>query len=135
MTGRYIRQKRDGMRDPTMTHVEDPSVFVVGHLVRDYTGWHIIVDIRESQFGDPMTRFIYLEPARRLRPDIDEMLPSPMLHDLRPYDVENFYHSGIALPDGGPASETLTLEQARTVYEDAWRSGLGKAYSCGDNDG
>lgn len=117
MSGRYIRQKREGMRDPTMTHVEDPSVFEVGHLVRSYSGWQIIADIREEQFGDPMTRFITLEPYTRYDVAyLDSQLPASGLHDLRPYDVENFHHSALLL-DGRRLAGVVTLDEARDEYE------------------
>lgn len=118
MIGRYIRQKRDGLRDPTMTHVEDPSVFHVGDCVRSYEGWQIITAIDESPFGNPDTRFVHLEPFGDATDDA--MLGSQGWHDLRPYDVENFHQSAWTL-EGKPLSGIVSLDEARQIYEDALR--------------
>jgi len=95
MTGRYIRQKRDGPRDPTMTYVEDVSVFRYADVVRDFQGWSVITAIDEEVFGNPEVCFIHLQrlPNDRIAA-YDEFLPTPhardlRLHDLRSYDVEN----------------------------------------------
>ena len=95
MTGRYIRKKQDGPRDPTMTHVEDPSVFQVGDCVRDYKGWSVITAIDGAVFGDPTTRFIHLRelPSSRIAV-YDELLSSRRAHahrlyDFRPHDAAN----------------------------------------------
>lgn len=114
MNGRYIRQKRVGLRDPTMTHVEDPFVFQVGHAVRTYWGWEIITDIEEKMFNDPMTRFVVLEPLGGA--DLDVMLGEPGWHDLRPYDVENFHQSAWRT-DGRPLKDVVSIEEARVIYE------------------
>lgn len=88
MSGRYIRQKRDGMRDPTMTHVEDPSMFHQGDYVMDNEGMYIISSIDEIRDG---LRFIHLIPSITSLHYLQTQMPGVhTVHDLRPYDLENF---------------------------------------------
>ena len=116
MTGRYIRQKCDGMRDPTMTHVEDISVFDVGHYLFDGDGVSAITKIDE--LGNEL-RFVHLIDSICTVEYIKTQMPgTPTLHDMRRWDAENFYQNGWT-SDGRPVSETMTMEEARLVYERA----------------
>ena len=60
-TGKYLRKKRHGPQDPTMTHVDDPYAFQVGDYMRDGGGWDRIVAIEDEVFPD--TRFARLRPC------------------------------------------------------------------------
>lgn len=109
MPGRYLRKKQDGPHDPTMTHVDDPSIYKVGDCIRDYEGWSMIVAIDEEAFPD--TRFAHLS-RHRIRQDLDEFLGSdPHLHDFRVFDVEN-YHLNAVSGETGQRPE-WTIEEAR----------------------
>lgn len=118
MAGRYLRKKREGMRDPTMTHVDDPCVFQVGDYVRDHEGWNRITAIRDNVFDNPDIRFAdlewCLEPPNGAR-----------IHDFRPLDAENFYHTGWVVESDvpRPVSEVMTLEEAGRAYQEALRKG------------
>lgn len=119
LPGRYLRKKKEGMRDPTMTHVDDPYLFRVGDYVRDDEGWSVIAAIREAPFGNPDTRFIYLGPFGGTADDI--MLGEPGWHDLRPRDAENFHANAWLVTNGGyrPVSEVMTVEEAGRTYQEA----------------
>lgn len=118
LPGRYLRKKREGMRDPTMTHVDDPYAFQVGDYVRDDEGWFVIVEIKEKGAD---TRFAYLSRSTRHRPDLDDLLPGPHLHDLRSCDAENFHAYAWLVTDNGyrPVSEVMTVEEAGRAYQEA----------------
>lgn len=109
MHGRYLRRKQDGPRNPTMTHVDDPSIYKVG----DYEGWHVITRIDEDVF--PNTRFAHMGLTGAT---MDHMLGEPGYYDFRPLDAENHWYNGIMV-NGRPVREVMTLEQARQSYEDA----------------
>lgn len=106
MAGRYIRQKRNGMRDPTMTHVEDIGVFQVGHYILDHHDKSVITHIDELR--DDL-RFIHFVKT-------NTNVAGVPVHDLRPYDVENFYQSAVVARTGQPVSEVMTLDEVRASY-------------------
>lgn len=116
MSGRYLRRKGDGLRDPTMTHVDDPHVFKVGDCIRDYEGWSIITKITDNMFGNPDIRFATMEPFGNASDDV--MLGESGWHDFRPLDAENFHQNSWAAGVRA-VSEVLTPEEARIAYESA----------------
>lgn len=123
MSGRYLRKKQEGPRDPTMTHVDDPWVFQVGDWIRDYQGWRYIYSVRDV---DKNTRFIELREGAD-RSDFDRLLPDPgavhpsladmRLFDFRPLDVENHHINAVSIETG--QRPDWTIEEARISYEKA----------------
>lgn len=117
MTGRYLRKKAVGPRDPTMTHVDDPHLYKVGDCIRDYEGWSIITHIRDAVFGHPDTRFATL--MRFSGAYDDAMLSEPGWYDFRPYDVENYHLNAVSVETG--QQPEWTIEEARQSLENALR--------------
>ena len=71
-TAKYLRAigtSREWQRDPTMSHVVDPSLFHVGDYIRDDEGYDRIVAIDDAVFGSSDTRLAHLvacpRPGRR----------------------------------------------------------------------
>lgn len=60
MSGKYLRKRRPGLQDPTMTHVDDPQAFKVGDYIRDEWGYDLIVSIDDNMFDNPDIRFVHL---------------------------------------------------------------------------
>lgn len=122
MTGRYLRKKQDGPRDPTMTHVDDPYAFEPGDWVRDYEGWRFIYSIEEIR---PGLVFIELRGGGDDRMSFDRLLPDPgavhpsfadmRLFDFRPLDAENFYENAVSVETG--KRPDWTIEEARAQLE------------------
>jgi hypothetical protein len=122
MSGRYLRKKRPGPRDPTMTHVDDPHLYKVGDCIRTYEGWSLITFIEDARFGDPDTRFATL--AHFSTNEDDVMLDTPGWYDFRPFDVENFHENAVSVETG--QRPDWTIEAAREAYERAMA-----AHMCG----
>jgi hypothetical protein len=113
--GRYVRNVKPGERfDPTMTGVDDVTVFRVGDFIRSHSGYDHIIAIDEAPFGKPDTRFIHLfEMGQMIVP-----LAGEAIHDLRENDTRNFYYNGMS-SDGRAPADVMTFEEAKHAYEQA----------------
>lgn len=65
--GKYLRKKKPGMHDPTMTHMDDPYVVKVGDYLRDSYKYSRVVAIMDKVFPD--TRFAYVKECDELPDD------------------------------------------------------------------
>lgn len=113
MSGRYLRKKKPGPRDPTMTHVDDPWLYRVGDLIRSYDGWDLIVAIDDNVFPD--TRFAHLRPFDTTAFKDEVLFGMDGSHDFRPLDAENFYENAVSVETG--KRPDWSREEARAEYE------------------
>lgn len=108
MRGRYVRNVKPGERfDPTMTGVEDVSVFRPGNYLQSHDGYLLVMHI---QVLDARTRFLECV-------EMSEHRPGAPLHDLRDNDARNFYYNGM-MRDGRAPADVMTFEEAQQLYED-----------------
>lgn len=107
MKGRYVRNVKAGERwDPTMTEVDDVTVFCPGDYLRSHDVYMLIMHIR---IIDTRTRFLECI-------EMNEYRSGAQLHDLRENDARNFYYNGM-MSDGRAPVDVMTLDEARRIYE------------------
>src|SRR6185503_2825808 len=109
MRGRYVRNVKPGERfDPTMTGVEDITVFRPGDYLQSRDEYLLVMHIRTI---DARTRFLECIEMEQYR-------PGARIHDLRENDARNFYYNGM-MSDGRAPTDVMTFEEARRIYGQA----------------